>query len=206
MVGLAAPEFGSDAARVESAPSMASADRVGAVMRWTRSVAFVGGLAAMLTVGTNIPAAADLGTGGSGGYCAGYDAYELHDCGPQHRLPAGALGEQLGWVLRQLGGGASTLTVEEVREHLTAAEQQVRPAEEVLGGLRQTLTEVGPLRLLGYSYPPRTDQALAVGRTGSGRRLAVSIGVAAGRIDILDVTDPPPTLVPRGRYHGWYAV
>jgi hypothetical protein len=28
----------------------------------------------------------------------------------------------------------------------------------------------------------------------------------AGLIDQLDVTDPPPTLVPHGRYNGWYDI
>ena len=28
-----------------------------------------------------------------------YDAYEVHDCAPSHRLPAGPPGRQLAWVL-----------------------------------------------------------------------------------------------------------
>ena len=31
--------------------------------------------------------------------CARYDAYEVHDCAPSHRLPAGPPGRQLAWVL-----------------------------------------------------------------------------------------------------------
>jgi hypothetical protein len=66
-------------------------------------------------------------------YCTGYGAYELRDCAPVHRLPAGPLGRQLAWVLDNLGGGAATLTVDEVRAHLTPGLQQVQSAEETAG-------------------------------------------------------------------------
>src|SRR4051812_40159673 len=69
---------------------------------------------------------------GPGVYCPRYDAYEVHDCRPHHRLPAGALGGQLGWVFDQLGGDAATLTVDEVTGHFTAGQLALRPAEELL--------------------------------------------------------------------------
>ena len=139
-------------------------------------------------------------------YCARYDAYELRDCSPVHRLPAGPLGRQLGWVLDNLAGGAATLTVQEVRAHLSAGLQQVRSAEETLAVFRSTLAERGPMRLVGFSYPPRPNQALAIVRSASGERGAVAIGTDGPLIDTLGVEQAPPTLVPRGRYNGWFDV
>jgi pimeloyl-ACP methyl ester carboxylesterase len=139
-------------------------------------------------------------------YCPRYDAYELRDCAPVHRLPPGPLGRQLAWVLDNLAGGAATLTVEEVRAHLTPGLQQVQPAEQTLEGFRSTLAENGPMRLVGFSYPPRSEQALAIVRSGSGERGAVAIGVDGSLIDALGVDQAPPTLVPRGPYNGWFDV
>ncbi len=139
-------------------------------------------------------------------YCARYDAYEVHDCAPAHRLPAGPLGRQLGWVLGNLAGGAATLTVQEVRAHLTPGLQQVRPAEEVLEAFRSTLAEKGPMRLVGCSYPPRSEQTLAIVQSGSGDRGALAIGTDGSLIDAIGLDQAPPTLVPRGRYNGWFDV
>ena len=139
-------------------------------------------------------------------YCARYDAYEVHDCAPAHRLPAGPLGRQLGWVLGNLAGGAATLTVQEVRAHLSPGLQQVQPAEEVLEAFRSTLAEKGPMRLVGFSYPPRSEQALAIVQSGSGDRGALAIGTDGSLIDAIGLDQAPPTLVPRGRYNGWFDV
>jgi pimeloyl-ACP methyl ester carboxylesterase len=139
-------------------------------------------------------------------YCARYDAYELRDCAQVHRLPPGPLGRQLAWVLDNLAGGAATLTVEEVRAHLTPALQQVQPAEAVLEGFRSTLADRGPMRFVGFSYPPRSEQALAIVRSASGERGVVAIGVDGSLIDTIGVEPAPPTLVPRGRYNGWFDV
>lgn len=139
-------------------------------------------------------------------YCARYDAYELHDCAPAHRLPDGPLGRQLRWVLDNLAGGTATLTLEQVRAHLTPGLQQVQPAEVVLDGFRSTLAEKGPMRFAGFSYPPRSEQALAIVQSTSGERGAVAIGVDGALIDAIGVEQAPPTLVPRGRYNGWYDV
>jgi pimeloyl-ACP methyl ester carboxylesterase len=139
-------------------------------------------------------------------YCARYDAYELHGCAPAHRLPEGPLGAQLGWVLDNLAGGATTLTVDDVRAHLSPGLQQVQPAEAVLDGFRSTLAEKGPMRLVGFSYPPRSVQALAIVRSSSGERGAIAIGTDGSLIDAIGIDQAPPTLVPRGRYNGWFDV
>lgn len=151
-------------------------------------------------------ASASSGRGGSAHYCPRYDAYQLHDCRPAPRLPDGPLGSQLRWVLHQLAGASAGLTVEEVQAHLSPGLQQVQPAEDLLGGLRETLAERGPMRFIGYSYPPRSDQVLALVRSGSGQRGAVAIAVDGALIDSVAVDEAPPTLVPRGRYSGWFDV
>jgi len=139
-------------------------------------------------------------------YCARYDAYELRDCAPAHRLPPGPLGRQLAWALDNLAGGAATLTVDEVRAHLTAGLQQVQPAEKTLEAFRSTLAERGPMLFVGFSYPPRPDQALAIVRSPSGERGAVAIGTDGSLVDALGLDQAPPTLVPGGRYNGWFDV
>ena len=164
-----------------------------------RRSALIVGIAAVLAVVLPVPAGATPGVHGSGVYCARYDAYELRDCGPSHRLPAGALGGQLGWVLEQLGGGAADLTVEEVSSHFTDGFKALFPAEAVLETLQATLAEHGPARLVGYSYPPRTDQVLAVGETASGERLVVGLGISAGLIELLDVMGAPRRWCHAGR-------
>jgi pimeloyl-ACP methyl ester carboxylesterase len=139
-------------------------------------------------------------------YCARYDAYELHDCSPVHRLPEGPLGRQLRWVLDNLAGSTATLSVDEVRAHLTPGLQKVQPAEVVLEGFRATLAEKGPLHFVGFSYPPRSVQALAIVRSTAGGRGVVALGVDGALIDTVGLEQAPPTLVPRGRYNGWFDV
>jgi pimeloyl-ACP methyl ester carboxylesterase len=155
-----------------------------------------------------VPLAASAASGrGSGArYCPRYDAYRLHDCRAAPRLPDGPLGSQVSWVLDQLAGGAARLTVEEVRAHMSPGLQRVHPAEEMLGNLRQTLAERGPMRFVGFSYPPRSEQLLALVRSGSGQRGAVAIAVDGSLLDSVAVEEAPPTLVPRGAYSGWFDV
>lgn len=151
-------------------------------------------------------AAASSGHDSSARYCPRYDTYRLHDCRSAARLPGGPLGSQLRWVLDQLAGGSAGLTVEGVRAHLSPGLQQVEPAAELLAGLRQTLAVRGPMRFVGYSYPPRSDQVLALVQSASGQRGAVAIAVDGALIDTVAVDEAPPTLVPRGRYSGWFDV
>ena len=110
-------------------------------------------------------------------YCPRYDAYEVQHCSPQHLLPDSPVGRQLSWTLDQLAGGASTLTVAEVRAHLTASLRQVVPARQMLESFRQTLTERGPMRFVGFSYPPRSEQATAILASATAVRGAVALGV-----------------------------
>jgi pimeloyl-ACP methyl ester carboxylesterase len=162
--------------------------------------------AVLVPLGAAASAEPSAGQRSAAHYCARYDAYELRDCSPAPQLPPGPLGQQLAWVLDNLAGAAATLTVDEVRAHLTVGLQQVQPAEKTLEAFRSTLAEKGPMRFVGFSYPPRPDQALAIVRSASGERGAVAIGTDGSLVDALGLDQAPPTLVPRGRYNGWFDV
>jgi hypothetical protein len=63
--------------------------------------------------------------------------------------------------------------------------------------------------LVGFAYPPRARQASALVQSTSGVRGAVPIGVTSGRpalIEFLEVQGTGPTIVPRGRFSGWFDV
>jgi pimeloyl-ACP methyl ester carboxylesterase len=142
-------------------------------------------------------------------YCRNVDAYRIQTCA-KAVLPATALGRQLGWVLAQLAGGATTLTEAEVREHVSAEFLTVvMPPQQVIGALQGTLAEQGPQHFVGFAYPPREHEALAIVQNAAGSRGAVPIGVTAGRpalIEALGGENAPPTIVARGRFSGWFEV
>jgi hypothetical protein len=140
-------------------------------------------------------------------YCKRVDAYRLETCATA-LLPDSPLGRQLRWVLAQLAGEAATLTEAEVRAHVSAEFLTiVRPADEVVQNFRQTITERGTFTFVGFAYPPRARQALALVQSATGERGAVPIGVTSGRralIEYLAADEAPPTIVPTGRFSGWF--
>jgi pimeloyl-ACP methyl ester carboxylesterase len=146
-------------------------------------------------------------------YCKQVDAYRIKTCA-KALLPAGPLGRQLAWVLAQFGGEAATLTEAEVRTHFSAEYFAVwgeqRSPAVLVEAFRQTIVELGgTARLVGFAYPPRTRQAVALIQSTSGVRGAVQIGVTNGRpalIEFLEVQRAGPTIVPRGRYSGWFDI
>jgi hypothetical protein len=146
-------------------------------------------------------------------YCKQVDAYRLKTCA-KALLPAGPLGRQLQWVLAQLAGEAATLTEAEVRTHFSAEYFAVwgeqRSPSVLVEAFRQTIVELGgTARLVGFAYPPRARQAVALIQSTSGVRGAVQIGVAGGRpalIEFLEVQGVGPTIVPKGRYSGWFDI
>ncbi len=144
-------------------------------------------------------------------YCPGRDAYEIGGCRAAPRVPGSALGSQLSWVRRQLGGDGATLTERQVRAHLSPALLAAprTSAPEIVAAMRETVAAFGPLELVGYSYPPRPRQAMAIFEApGGGERVEVPLGVSerSGLIDTLAMTEANPVVVPRGRYSGWYDV
>jgi pimeloyl-ACP methyl ester carboxylesterase len=176
--------------------------------RMWRTVAAVLVAAVVAGAGTTT-ATASQGSDHQIRYCKKVDAYRITTCA-RAILPATGLGRQLGWVLAQLAGRAATLTEAEVREHISAEFLTVvMPPEAVIGALRATLAEQGPQHLVGFSYPPRQREALAIVQNAAGHRGAVPIGVAADQpalIEALGGENAPPTIVPRGRFSGWFEV
>ena len=146
-------------------------------------------------------------------YCKQVDAYRLKTCA-KALLPAGPLGRQLQWVLAQLAGAAATLTEAEVRTHFSAEYFAVwgeqRSPAVLVEAFRQTIVELGgTARLVGFAYPPRARQAVALIQSTSGVRGAVQIGVTNGHpalIEFLEVQGAGPTIVPKGRYSGWFDI
>jgi pimeloyl-ACP methyl ester carboxylesterase len=142
-------------------------------------------------------------------YCKRVDAYRLKTCA-EALLPAGPLGRQLAWELAQLTGEATTLTEAEVRAHFSAEFLTVMmPPEGVIQFFQQNLAERGPFTFLGFAYPPRARQALALLQTPTGERGALPIGVTAGHpalIEYLDLQGAPPVVVPKGRLSGWFDI
>jgi pimeloyl-ACP methyl ester carboxylesterase len=176
--------------------------------RTWRTMAGVLLVAVVASSGTTAAAAAH-GDGHQVRYCTKVDAYRIQTCA-RAILPATPVSRQLSWVLDQLGGDATGLTEAEVREHVSAEFLTVvMSPQDVIGALQGTLAEQGRLDFIGFSYPPRTREALAIVRNDAGQRGAVAIGVTTGRpalIESLGVEEAPPTIVPRGRLSGWFDV
>ena len=165
-------------------------------------------LVALATTGT-AAAAGSQATDNRAHYCKRVDAYRIKTCA-KALLPAGPLGRQLRWELAQLAGEAATLTEAEVRAHFSAEFLTVvMPPEVVIQFFQQNLAEHGPFTLIGFAYPPRARQALAILEGPTGERGALAIGVTSGRsalIEYLELQPAPPMIVPKGRFSGWFEV
>jgi pimeloyl-ACP methyl ester carboxylesterase len=170
-------------------------------------------LLALATTSTTAAASTRTPSHQQAHYCKQVDAYRLKTCA-KALLPAGPLGRQLQWVLAQLAGQAATLTEAEVRAHFSAEYFAVwgeqRSPSVLVEAFRQTIVELGgTARLVGFAYPPRARQAVALIQSTSGVRGAVQIGVAGGRpalIEFLEVQGAGPTIVPKGRFSGWFDI
>jgi pimeloyl-ACP methyl ester carboxylesterase len=182
-------------------------------LRTWRTVAAALLLVALATTSTTAAASARIPGHQEAHYCKQVDAYRLKTCA-KALLPAGPLGRQLQWVLAELGGEAATLTEAEVRAHFSAEYFAVwgeqRSPAVLVEAFRQTIVELGgTARLVGFAYPPRTRQAVALVQSTSGVRGAVQIGVTSGRpalIEFLEVQGAGPTIVPKGRFSGWFDI
>jgi pimeloyl-ACP methyl ester carboxylesterase len=165
-------------------------------------------LLALVTTGTSAVASQTAPTDRAH-YCKEVDAYRIGTCA-EALLPAGPLGRQLRWELDQLAGAATTLTEAEVRARVSAEFLTVMmPPEVVIQFFQQNLAERGPFTFVGFAYPPRARQALALLQTATGERGALPIGVTSGHpalIEYLDLQAAPPTIAPKGRHSGWFDV
>jgi pimeloyl-ACP methyl ester carboxylesterase len=166
-------------------------------------------LMVLATTSTTAAAGATTPSHQQAHYCKRVDAYRIKTCATA-LLPAGPLGRQLRWELAQLTGEAATLTEAEVQAHFSAEFLTVvMPPEVVIQFFQQNLAERGPFTFIGFAYPPRARQALAIVEGSTGERGALPIGVTSGRpalIEYLDLAAAPPTVVPKGRFSGWFEV
>jgi pimeloyl-ACP methyl ester carboxylesterase len=79
----------------------------------------------------------------------------------------------------------------------------------VVQAFRQTIAERGTFSFVGFAYPPRARQALALIQSTTGERAAVALGVTNRRpalIEFLAVGEAPPTIVPKARFSGWFDI
>jgi pimeloyl-ACP methyl ester carboxylesterase len=182
------------------------------MMTWSRTWrAVVVGLVLAMLATTGTAAAGGEATPGhqQARYCEQVDAYRIKTCA-KALLPDSPLGRQLRWVLAQLAGEAASLTEAEVRAHASPEflSLVLSPAD-VIGALQGTITELGPLNFVGFAYPPRTREAVAIVRNAAGVRGALAIGVTSSRpalIEALQLQAAPPSIVPKGPHSGWFDV
>jgi pimeloyl-ACP methyl ester carboxylesterase len=79
----------------------------------------------------------------------------------------------------------------------------------LVAAFRQTIAELGTVRFVGFAYPPRARQAVALVQSATGVRGAVQLGVTDDRlalIEFLEVQGAGPTIVPKGRSSGWFDI
>jgi pimeloyl-ACP methyl ester carboxylesterase len=184
-----------------------------ASLRTSRTAAAVTLLLVVVLATTGTTAAAsDQTTNDQARYCKQVDAYRIRTCA-KALLPAGPLGRQLAWVLAQLAGEAATLTEAEVQAHFSGEffavwGEEWSPAM-LVAAFRQTIAEHGTFSFIGFAYPPRPGQALALIQSTTGERGAIEIGVTnhrPARIEFLALGEAPPTIVPKGRFSGWFDI
>jgi pimeloyl-ACP methyl ester carboxylesterase len=180
-----------------------------------------GKLVVLLLIGALLASAIPAGTATAGNsatrndqahYCKQVDAYRIKTCA-EALLPASPLGRQLAWVLAQLAGEATTLTEAEVQAHFSAEffavwGEELSPAA-LVAAFQQTITERGTFSFVGFAYPPRARQALALVQSTTGERGAIELGVTSShpaRIEYFGLQEAPPTIVPKGRFSGWFDI
>ena len=175
---------------------------------WRTAVA---GLLVVLVVSTATAAAATAPED-TAHYCRLVDAYRIRSCATAI-LPSTPVGPQLAWVLAQFAGDATTLTEAEVRAHFSAEYFTVwgeqRSPEVLIGAMQGAIADFGPLSFIGFAYPPRTHEALAIMQNAAGVRAAVAIGVTTTRPALIEVFEPgdaPPTIVSEEPYSGWFDI
>ena len=88
-------------------------------------------------------------------------------------------------MLAQLAGEATTLTEAEVQAHFSAEffavwREEWSPAA-LVAAFQQTIAERGTFSFVGFAYPPRARQALALVQSTTGERGAIEIGVTNRR-------------------------
>lgn len=89
------------------------------------------------------------------------------------------LGEQLAWFLAAVNGGGSSLTEDEVTEHVAPSLLTIFPPAQVIGLVQGIAGGYGALTLQGVTRPPTAIQAVALVSAAVGVQLALPIAVEA---------------------------
>lgn len=155
-----------------------------------RSLALVLGFAVALSLSATAPASAQNAAPGS---MAGTPSTA--------EIPSTPVGEQLGWVLAQLNGGAATLGEADIASHFSPSFLSTFPAPAILDLLRQTGAEYAPINFAGFAYPPTATGAIALVEAKSGQRAALTLTIAPNPphlITRLALDDPPAPPSPTG--------
>lgn len=116
-------------------------------------------------------------------------------------MPPTPVGDQLGWVLAQLNGGAAALTEAEVAAHFTP-EFLVGFPIPLLDLLRDTAAQYAPVTVIGLPFPPTATGAVATVDLATGERAAVYLTVEPApphSITRLDLSEAPAPASPTGR-------
>jgi hypothetical protein len=83
---------------------------------------------------------------------------------PATAIPDTPVGEQLRWALDHLASDAQPLTVDEVKEHVSAEFlRDVFPADTVVTLFDQTTAERGGVQFERFAFEPRPESAVALG-------------------------------------------
>jgi pimeloyl-ACP methyl ester carboxylesterase len=118
-------------------------------------------------------------------------------------LPTSPVGAQLAWLLAQLNGGAATLTEEELIAHVTPAFlTSFLPAPALLDLLRQTASQLAPVTVTAFPFPPTATAAVALVDLATGEPAAIYLVVEPApphRITRIDLAEPPARPTPTGR-------
>jgi pimeloyl-ACP methyl ester carboxylesterase len=116
-------------------------------------------------------------------------------------MPATPVGDQLGWVLAQLNGGAATLTEAELAVHVTPTFLAGFPFP-LLDLLRDTAAQYAPVVITGFPFPSTSTGAVATVDLATGEQAALYLVVEPlppHRITRLDLSEAPGPFTATGR-------
>ena len=116
-------------------------------------------------------------------------------------LPTTPVGDQLGWVLAQLNGGAVTLTEAELAVHFTPEFLAGFPFP-LLDLLRDTAAQYAPVVVTSFPFPATATGAVVTVDLTTGERAAIYLTVEPDlphRITRLDLSEAPAPASATGR-------
>jgi beta-lactamase class A len=93
------------------------------------------------------------------------------------QIPDTPVGEQLAWVLDQLGGDALVLDEQIINDHFAPAFLEQISAADLIDTFEQLAAQLAPLRLTGFAGEPTETEAIARSSGGDGGSYLVSVAV-----------------------------